>query len=320
MGRRRIGFQPPRHPSRSGEHVRELTGGELGLRTPKQKALPNQPERLAWDIPDDDPCLIRVLSLFQDGFGGVILSGPPGTSKTWYAEQIAAKLVGGEAERARFLQFHPSYQYEDFVEGYVPEKAGRFKLQDKHLLIMCKAARRLAPKLCVLVIDELSRCDPSRVFGEALTYLEMRKREQKFKLASGTELSMPMNLRFLATMNPLDRGVDEVDAAMERRFAKIEMKPDEAKLAQFLSRNRMDEGLAGRVIAFFRYLQKTQNPECRVGHSYFINARDEATLRRLWDHQLRFYLEKALRLNPQDVEDIERHWEAIFLVQGPEPK
>src|ERR1700752_4416883 len=93
----------------------------------------------------------------------------------------------------------------------------------------------------VLVIDELSRADVGRVFGEALTYVERTKRELPFNIANGDLIKVPSNFVILATMNPFDRGVDEVDAAFERRFAKISMDPDKALLDEILTDNGMDD-------------------------------------------------------------------------------
>ncbi len=264
-------------------------------------------------IADDNTILVSVRRLLDD-YGGVIFTGPPGTSKTWDAHQVAAKLADRNASRVRFIQLHSSYQYEDFVQGYVPTANGRFKLADKHLLEMCRVAREAAPDLCVLVIDELSRSDPGRVFGEALTYIERTLRGQTFKLASGHEASIPPNLIFLATMNPLDRGVDEVDAALERRFGKIAMDPSAAILRQFLDSNGMAPTLIDRVEVFFRAVQRAAaaTPAAAIGQTYFRTAASEDDLRRLWDHQLRFVFEKAFRLDPEGFQSIKRSWDGMF--------
>lgn len=306
----------PRSPLRSEEKVPRLTATDLGLtlpsvatQVPAPELLPAAP--LPCDIEVDDLVLQTVLGLLDDGYAGVIFTGPPGTSKSWYAEQIGSWLADQDPERVRFIQFHASYQYEDFVEGFVPKEEG-FDLLPKHLLEMCTVAREYPNHRCVLVIDELSRSDPARVFGEALTYLEMSYRDRTFRLASLHEVSIPPNLVILATMNPLDRGVDEVDAALERRFAKIAMDPDGALLDRILVENGVDDTLRTRIGRFFTFLQRNPNPYTRVGHAYFRNVRDEASLRRLWNHQLRFHQEKAYRLDPQGFREVEREWGRIF--------
>jgi 5-methylcytosine-specific restriction enzyme B len=307
-------------PLRSEQKVRQLTAADLDIEVAstlpdevvEQTDLPDgiydeATSSLVSEIPDDDEVLQAVESLLQDGFAGVILSGPPGTSKSYYAAQIAAKLAEGDPQRVRFVQFHPSYQYEDFVEGYVPTENG-FELKDKHFLLSCKVAEEYRGQRCIFVIDELSRSDPGRVFGEALTYIEMSKRRKPFYLASGREVSIPDNLFFIATMNPFDRGVDEVDMAFERRFARIELEPNVAILRQILSRNGITEDLRERVAAFFIQLQRQPSPYCKVGHAYFINVMDEAGLRRLWNNQLRFRIKKAFPLDETEFRRLESDW------------
>jgi len=161
---------------------------------------------------------------------------------------------------------------------------------------------------------ELSRSDPGRVFGEALTYIETTKRNQEFHLASGNTASIPPNLFFIATMNPMDRGVDEVDAALERRFAKIAMDPNAEVLESLLIKNGMDDALRSRVVRFFRVLLDNTNERCKVGHAYFRAAMDEDDLRRLWDHQLHFHMIKAFPLNSDGYRSIEDEWGKIFTV------
>lgn len=300
--------------------VRHLEAQELGvsLPTPKSSGVPTpasgtQPQdpEEAPEIDLEDPILQTVEDLLQS-YGGVLFTGPPGTSKSYYAEQIGKALAG--PARVRTVQFHPSYQYEDFMEGYVPGRDG-YVLAPKHFVLICEDAAAHPENRYFLVIDELSRADPGRVFGEALTYIERSKRGKKFRLASGRELQVPPNLEILATMNPLDRGVDEVDAALNRRFAKYAMEPNDSLLNQFLLDAAMEEGLRTRVGNFFRYVNSASasanNPHAALGHTYFSGVRDVAALTRLWEHQLRFHFEQAYRLDENGLAEVRSAWDKV---------
>ena len=241
----------------------------------------------------------------EDNWGGVLLTGAPGTGKSWYARQIAIKLTGGVQQRIREVQFHPSYQYEDFVEGYVPDGKQGFRLADKHMLEMADIARHTDGPV-VLVIDEFSRTDPSRVLGETMTYMEGSLREKDFYLPSGRRVMIPKNLIFLATINPEDRSVNEIDAAMERRWAKIALKPDVLKLRDFLEQNGAPHMIFEPVIEFFNNLQK----HIEIGHGFFRSVKDSASVARLWNNQLRYVIRKRFRFDVDTQREIEGLWTA----------
>ncbi|RQU85408.1 McrB family protein [Burkholderia cenocepacia] len=262
-------------------------------------------------IEEHDPTYIRVRDLLDDGFAGVIFTGPPGTGKSHAAQRIAARLVNGERTRAFFVQFHPAFQYEDFIEAYTPTEQGGFELEDKTFLLACDEANG-ADGPVVLVIDELSRTDVIRVFGEALTYIEPSKRGFVFTLASGREATVPKNLVILATMNPWDRGVEELDLAFERRFAKISMEPDANALNSILNGTALSAEKKLRLERFFNMLQRHSNPLCRLGHAYFQTVKDEASLVRLWENQLSFHFDRVLKRSPDELNAIKTAWSNIF--------
>lgn len=265
------------------------------------------------DLKDDDEILKEVRSLIEeDNWGGVLIQGAPGTGKSWYARQIAIKLTGGDRRRIREVQFHPSYQYEDFVEGYVPKGSAGFALRDKHLLEMIEVANNTEGPV-VLVIDEFSRTDPARVLGEAMTYMEGSLRGVEFRLPSGRKVSIPKNLVFLATMNPDDRSVDEIDAAMERRWAKIHLKPDVEKLRDFLTGNHIEGALLGAIVEFFVALQE----HVEIGHAFFRTVKDPASLERLWERQLQYVVKKRFRFDPEAQAAIGGLWTACLAVAKP---
>ncbi|AJQ91711.1 5-methylcytosine-specific restriction enzyme B [Propionibacterium freudenreichii subsp. freudenreichii] len=262
----------------------------------------------------DDPQIVEITRLVAR-FGGVILTGPPGTGKSWLAGRAADVLTSGDTTRRADIQFHASYQFEDFMEGYRPKKNGTgFELRPGVFLELVNKARADRKHPYVLVIDELSRADVGRVFGEALTYVERSKRDQEFTLPSGEKTSIPPNIDIIATMNPLDRGVDEVDAAFERRFAKINMPPRRDLLDAILQNNHFnDDAMRRRLLAWFWDINKLarQTPAAAIGHAYFSDVVDAETLRNVWEYQLQYHVDRAFKYDQQARDKIVNGWNQV---------
>ncbi|MDE2821995.1 MAG: AAA family ATPase, partial [Chloroflexota bacterium] len=113
----------------------------------------------------------------------VIFQGPPGTCKTYVAQALAEHLAGSE-ERVTLVQFHPSYAYEDFVQGFRPTlEAGQpsFKLKDGPLRKAAKRARQEQGEKHFLIIDEINRGQLSKVLGELYFFLEYRDKEMRLQ-------------------------------------------------------------------------------------------------------------------------------------------
>ncbi|MFV0385397.1 McrB family protein [Paracoccus sp. (in: a-proteobacteria)] len=212
------------------------------LAAPAPEPAPEEEEKKRRLSPDDWVLAKIRSAIAKDSGRSFLLAGPPGTGKTRYAHDIAEFLADGDEDRTHFLQFHPAFGYDDFVEGFrpaVPDGEGDEKavtgvtyiLDQRHFLKFADKARENPEKLYVLVIDELNRGDVARIFGELLTYLELDYREKEFKLAiSGKATSLPRNLIVLATANPFDRSVTDLDDALLRRFIVILMEPDRTSL------------------------------------------------------------------------------------------
>lgn len=291
---------------------RDLTADDLGVgveEAARERRGSSRPDDAL--LPPDDPRLLEVERLI-DRFGGLILSGPPGTGKSWFAGQLAHHLTQGDNDRRTDVQFHASYQFEDLMEGFRPRNdAGGFEYAEGVFLRLARRAADHPTQLHVLVIDELSRADVGRVFGEALTYIERSKRGMPFTLPSGKEATVPANFFILATMNPADRGVDEVDAAFGRRFATKEMLPDVASLEAILDRNEFEKGdLRTALMVWFRRVNSLAKtvPEVAVGHAYFNDAVDESSLRDIWNYQLKHHVSRALEFDSLNRDKVMADW------------
>ena len=274
---------------------------DLDLDAPAAAAPPVEP------LPAGHPLLVEARAALEMGFAGVILSGPPGTGKSVMAKRLAYSLAG-DAEAVRTVQFHASYQYEDFMEGYAPNLTGGFEPTKKVFALVCDDALNRSDVDHVLLIDEISRCDVARVFGEALTYLEMDKRGQPFSIASGRTMRVPGNLVIIGTMNPWDKGVDELDVALERRFAQIDMLPDVEVIRTVLGTKGADPAFIERVATFFLAVQGLEDEMVRLGHAYFLTCVDEDSARRTWDFRLGPFFDKACRLNKEMLSNVKRSW------------
>lgn len=298
--------------------ARPLDADDLGIGIKAQAAASHassSPETPV--LTAQDPRIVEIVDQAHR-HGGVILTGPPGTSKSFYAAAAADVIAEHEDHRRTFVQFHGSYQYEDFMLGFAPTEKG-FVAKEGPFLKLVRASLLDPDHPYVLVVDELSRADVGRVFGEALTYIERSKRELPFTIANGEVIVVPSNLIIIATMNPFDRGVDEVDAAFERRFAKITMDADSDLLDGRLTDNGMNDDLRVRVLGWFKRINALaeRNPAASVGHAYLWDAYDEDSLANIWNYQLRYLVQRAFRRDDAARVEVTAAWQQI--VDNPMP-
>ncbi len=180
------------------------------------------------------------------------------------------------------VQFHPSYTYEDFVRGIVAktneESDGIIYLaENKTLGILAENALNDYDNKYVLIIDEINRANLSSVLGELIYALEYRGEavESMYAVDDDNQLILPPNLYIIGTMNTADRSVGHIDYAIRRRFAFVDVLPENLKEKQGLE--NFHEVLFLEVEKLFK---EHTSPEFEVhdvqlGHSYFIDKSEE---------------------------------------------
>ena len=277
------------------EHVRAF------LENPDGDPAPLSLDTLADDLLYDVSFLRNIVRLLEEK-KQVIFQGPPGTGKTYVARRLARALAGAD-ERVRLVQFHPSYAYEDFVQGYRPtlDEEGRagFELRDGPLVEMAERAREEPDKAHFLVIDEINRGNLAKVFGELYFLLEYRDSPMRLQYAKedDDDFSLPDNLYIIGTMNTADRSIALVDLALRRRFSFVEFHPEKEPIKRLLGRwldeNAPDMPWLAEAVELAN--GKLDNREAAIGPSYFMkDDLDEERVARIWEHDVLPYVEEQL--------------------------
>ena len=243
----------------------------------------------------------------------LILYGPPGTGKTFVAQKFgrywteAAPDPNGEM---KVVQFHPSYAYEEFVEGIRPKSVegsdGRIELsypvKKGVFREFCEDARRHRDRRYVLILDEMNRGELPRILGELLYLLEYR-REAVTLPYSGDPFAIPDNVYLIGTMNTADRSIALVDHALRRRFHFVEMRPDPSILRAYF------EGTSDIEMTWTADLLEELNRQLlqdgiewhlHIGHSHFMRSDlDDRWVRLIWKHSVMPTLEEYFYRQPE---------------------
>lgn len=215
----------------------------------------------------------------------VILQGAPGVGKTYAAKRLAYSMMGvKDQERVMMIQFHQSYSYEDFVEGFRPSSSGDgFEIKKGSFYNFCKKAADDLEHEYFFIIDEINRGNLSKIFGELFMLIESDKRGNALQLLySDEKFSVPKNVYIIGMMNTADRSLAMLDYALRRRFAFYEMRPGfesdgfreyrmGLKSEKFDNLINCVENLNGVITA-----DESLGEGFRIGHSYFCEL-DEIT-------------------------------------------
>ncbi|MFG1956938.1 McrB family protein [Nonomuraea sp. NPDC049028] len=203
----------------------------------KELAFDEISQALADEILIDKAHLQRLADLLWEN-KQLILYGPPGTGKTFIARKLAGQLA--EPSAVKLVQFHPSYTYEDFFEGFRPVQRSdgqlSFELRPGPFRRLVEAARQHPSDPYILLIDEINRANLAKVFGELYFLLEYRDDAIGLLYSAESDFTLPPNVFVIGTMNTTDRSIALVDAAMRRRFRFVELHPALAPVKGLLSR------------------------------------------------------------------------------------
>lgn len=212
----------------------------------------------------------------------VILQGAPGVGKTFAAKRLAYSMMGvKDQERVMMVQFHQSYTYEDFIEGFRPSSTSNgFEIKKGSFYNFCKKAADDLENEYFFIIDEINRGNLSKIFGELFMLIENDKRGNALQLLySDEKFFVPANVYIIGMMNTADRSLAMLDYALRRRFAFFEMKPGFGSDGFREYRMALGNSKFDRLIDCVEKLNTVIEADdslgegfC-IGHSYFCNLK-----------------------------------------------
>jgi 5-methylcytosine-specific restriction protein B len=212
---------------------------------------------------DTQEVSVPLIKGLLNAYHQVILEGPPGTSKSYFAKE-----VGRSYDRVIHVQFHPQYTYQNFVGGYVVEKTDVIYRSGVILNLLDDYDSNLK---YLIVIDEFNRANVSQVLGEVIQCMDRAQSVSVEADGSLREISLPTNIHIIATLNTTDRTLGTIDYAIKRRFVSVYCAPEPRILidlcpsANFIS-----------LCDFLTRLNKklvdvTGSKDLTVGHAVFLS-------------------------------------------------
>ena len=233
----------------------------------------------------DYETLVNVLKMKKN----IILQGAPGVGKTFTAKRLAYSIIGAKnPDRVQMIQFHQSYSYEDFIEGYRPTENG-FTIKKGSFYKFCKLAEDDDENDYFFIIDEINRGNLSKIFGELFMLIEKDKRGIELQLLYSDEnFSVPANVYIIGMMNTADRSLAMLDYALRRRFSFFTMKPGFNTIGFQTYQDSLKSDAFKKLISCIKQLNSKIAADISlgegfcIGHSYFCGLTAKtATVRTL---------------------------------------
>ena len=220
----------------------------------------------------DYETLVNILKMKKN----IILQGAPGVGKTFTAKRLAYSIIGAKnPDRVQMIQFHQSYSYEDFIEGYRPTENG-FTIKKGSFYKFCKLAEDDDENDYFFIIDEINRGNLSKIFGELFMLIEKDKRGIELQLLYSDEnFSVPPNVYIIGMMNTADRSLAMLDYALRRRFSFFTMKPGFNTIGFQTYQDSLKSDAFNKLISCIKQLNSKIAADISlgegfcIGHSYF---------------------------------------------------
>ena len=252
----------------------------------------------------------------------VILQGAPGVGKTFAAKRLAYSMMNEKnQDRIMLVQFHQSYSYEDFIEGFRPTESGGFEIKKGAFYKFCKKASSDKGNEYFFIIDEINRGNISKIFGELFMLIENDKRDNPLQLLySGEKFEVPKNVYIIGMMNTADRSLALIDYALRRRFAFFDMKPGFESKGFQAYRDELSDARFNNLLIEVENLNNAISSDdslgegfC-IGHSYFcqLNEITEQVLANIVNFELVPLLKEYWFDEPAKVKEWrDKLWNAI---------
>jgi len=253
----------------------------------------------------------RIKGLLEDK-KNLIVTGVPGTGKTYFVRKFVESEF--KPENTLFIQFHPSYSYEEFIEGFRPGKTEVFSFNIEPGIFKLFLNKIQEDRIkndkekYVIIIDEINRGNVPKIFGELLFGIEYREIEIP-TIYSKDAIEIPDSLYIIGTMNTADRNLALVDFALRRRFRFLEFTPDFELLKDWLIMNGTEEDLANSLmelmISINIKLTKFFGKEYQLGHTYFLIPKiDLSKTFRIWINEIIPMLEELCLGDQEQLKNI----------------